>query len=187
MSRRRSSRVGVLLSLAATIVAFAFVVPSAASAGQVDWDLRASWLRYVTRWGGRTVAVSPATFSSPTLSLPQVGTGTGTTAQYDGGFRSTIVLHGVDVQIEDISVDYNTGAVVGDGHYTPLLSRSIPFTDWNLFTLTGGTKSTAGALKWWSGATASLTANGATVFNGGSNGSYAAGQEFGTFEAEGDF
>lgn len=187
MSRRLSSRVRVLLSLAAALATFGLVVPAAASAGEVDWRLRDSWVTYVGRWGGSTAAVSPATYASRTVNSPQVGTGSGDVAAFDGGFRSRILLHGVDVQIEDLSVNYATGNVTGSGWYTPLLSSRRTFSNWSLFTLSGGTRTSSTGLKLWSGAAPLLTANGATVFNGGSNGSYAQGEAFGTLTAEGDF
>ncbi|MBB4665060.1 HtaA domain-containing protein [Conexibacter arvalis] len=186
MSRRLSSRVRVLLSLAAALMTFAFLVPAAASAGGAEWELRSTWLRYVTRWGGRTTALSPATFSSPVLSLPQAATGAGDVAPFDGGFRSTVLLHGIDLAIEDVSIDFSTGDVTGSGWYTPLLSARRTFSDWTLFTLTGGTRSGTNP-KTWTGAVPELTSDGAVVFNGGSNGSYAAGDEFGVLDAEGDF
>jgi len=178
----------LLLSLAA-FATFAFVVPAAASAGDVSWRLRDSWVTYVTRWGGTTVGVSPASYSSSTRTVtsPQVGSGSGDVAAFDGGFRSRILLHGVDIQIVDLSIDFATGDVKGSGWYTPLLSSRRTFSDWSLFTLTGGARSSGAGFKAWTGATPRLTANGATVFNGGDNGSYAAGEEFGTLSAEGDF
>lgn len=187
MSRRLTSRVRMLLSLAAALAAFALVVPAAASAGEADWTLRSSWVSYVGRWGGTTVAASPATYASGTVNSPQVGTGSGDVASFDGGFRSRILLHGVDVQIEDLSINYATGDVRGSGWYTPLLSSRRTFSGWSLFTLSGGTRTSSTGLKLWTGATPLLTANGATVFNGGSNGSYAQGEAFGTLTAEGDF
>lgn len=186
MSRRLSSRVRLLLSLAAALVTFAFVVPAVASAGQVDWELRSSWLTYVRRWGGSTTAVSPATFTTPVLTSPQTGGGSGSVASYDGGFRSVVALHGIDIQIEDLSIDFSTGAVTGSGWYTPPLSTRRTFSGSHLLTLTGGTRSGTDP-KFWSGATPTLTADGATVFNGGSNGSYRANDPFGTLDAEGDF
>lgn len=184
---RASTRVRMLLSLIVATATLSFVVPAAASAGEVNWDLRASWVSYVNRWGGSTTAVSPGRFASPTLTLPQAATGSGNVAPYDGGFNSRIALHGVNVLIEDISIDFNSGAVTGSGHYTPLLSRSITFSNQQLFTLRGGTKSTATNPKTWEEAVPALTRFGATVFNGGSNGSYAEGAEFGLLTAEGDF
>lgn len=188
MSRRLSSRVRVLLSLAAALATFALVVPAAASAGQAEWELRSSWVSYVNRWLGSTRAVSPASYGAPLLTLPQVGTGSGNSAFFDGGFRSTIALHGVDVQIGDLTIDYSTGAVTGSGHYKSLGSLSTtPFTNWHLFTLTGGTRTYVTGLKLWEDAIPGLTANGATVFNGGGNGSYAVNDPFGKITAEGDF
>lgn len=186
MSRRLSSRVRVLLSLAIAVATFALVVPAAASAGQADWTLRPSWVTYVGRWGGRTTAIPTASYSGGVVSTTQVGTGSGSTASYDGGFNSVVPLHFIDLGIEDISIDFSTGNVTGSGWYTPFLGTRRTFSGWHLVTLTGGTRSGTNP-KEWIGASAILTANGATVFNGGSNGSYRQGEQFGTIDALGDF
>jgi hypothetical protein len=188
MSRRLSLRVRSLLALAIAFAAFAVAVPASASAGQVDWELRSSWLTYMGIFGGRTTATGTATFSTPLLTSPQVGTGAGNVAAFDGGFNSVMSAHGIDVLIEDLSIDYGSGAVSGSGHYKPVGARAVTtFGSTHLFNLTGGTRTYVTGVKLWESTVPQLTAAGATVFNGGSSGAYAERDPFGRLTAEGDF
>lgn len=187
MSRRRSSCVRVLLSFAAALTTLALALPAAASADVIDWRLRSSWISHVSRWGGATYAVRPAVYASATVTAPQVGLGSGDVITYDGGFRSTIPAHGVDIQIEDLSVDLATGIVSGSGWYTPLRSTRRTFADWRLLRLTGGTRFAVPGIKGWDSATPTLLVQGAILFNGGEHGYYDIGEPFGSMTLEGLF
>jgi hypothetical protein len=186
----------VLLVLALPASAAASLPPGPVAT--TDWDVRHSWVDYVTNpaWfgfvGQGTVtrtggAASQAGYGTTGWSSPWTNYEYGTrfaaasdttaggvrTVRLTGGIDFALSAHGVDVRLSDVRVVADAGGrqhVVLDAYYDPIsgpptTSDDLDFAD--LVDMAGA----ANQLQ--------LTSGGATVFNGGSNGSYAAGDEFG--------
>lgn len=195
-----------LLRAAALSAALAaLVLPAGASAAlpagtvsTTDWDVRHSWVNYVTNpswygylgqgsitrtggsasqtgygvtsWSGSWVNYQYGTrFAAPSDST----VGGKRTIQLTGGLTSAMSAHSIDVRLTDIRVVKESGGrehIVLDAYYdpvsgAPVTSNDVDFAD--LVDVTGTTNEVQ------------LTSGGATVFNGGSNGSYSAGDPFG--------
>jgi len=189
-------------------------VPSMAQAsvvtnGELELLPRASWITYISRFGGSIRALSPATLDSTTtvLTAPLGGLrettyelvddldGSGL-ASFGGGIEYTVAAHGISVKLRDFSLQ------VGDPEDTVAelyaLADYDPFADYPVAVLTGyalthiGNVSLSGrftgdngppAIHTWVNAPLTLTSAGATVFNGGANGTYRAGDAFGSINA----
>jgi Htaa len=197
MPRMLPLRPRVLLLLGALLSALLLALPSLASAGTVEWQPRASFVRYVeTNWAGpgpagpgTVSAISPGSWNgtTDTLTVGQPARGSGGVAAYDGGIRFALPAHSIDVRIDDLSVDFTTGAVTASGSYVPVGGSTTTYTGQQLFTLTGGVQDAGAGQLLWFDAVPTLTSFGATVFNGGSFGSYRTGDAFGVLTAVGDF
>ena len=192
-----------LVPALAAVVALA--LPAGASAAlpagsvtDVNWDVRHSWVNYVTnpawygflgqgtvtRTGGSTsVSGFGATGWSSPWANTQYGTGFDVTSDSTAGGKRTLQLkggldfdvapHSIDVSLSDVRVVKESGGrehIVLDASYKPLggstvVNNDLDFAD--LVDVTGIDNQLQ------------LTSGGATVFNGGANGSYKAGSEFG--------
>lgn len=165
---------------------------------------------YGLGFGGVVSAISPGVFARNTSSyaddtltvsftsadttydIPRSGTARGVIA-FDGGIEYTMSAHYIDVSVDDYQVTLasptDTAAVVSavvsyDPYETsgPQIVNPTTPTRIDVFTLDlsgvfsgGGTRTHT-----WTGAVARLTADGANAFNGGVNGSYSAGDLFGS-------
>ncbi|MDO8188690.1 HtaA domain-containing protein [Conexibacter sp. JD483] len=195
MARSTKVRARLLLALGVVLSMLLFALPSAASAsyGSVDWTLRSSWVTYITtNWAGpgtpgpgTITAISPGRYTRPVVHVEQPSPIVGTLASYDGGFRSQLPAHYIDVSIDDIRINFTSGAVFATGSYVPLGGSATSYSDQQIATLSGGTQDGGSRQLLWFDAVPRLTAFGATIFNGGSNGSYRTGDAFGTLTAVG--
>ena len=199
-STRISRRFAVL---AAVTAAVAVAAPAAAQATipspvtSATWTLRTSWVNYLTNpvWYGYAGQGSITTTSSnggtsaedtsgayaswPGFTDYAYGyvfgvasdTGTPRVVTLEGGLDFEMSVHGIDVRFGDLKVrDAGSGAeeLVADVSYEPVAGGGTQ----HLYDTVVAHVSSAGAV--------TLTADGATAFNGGANGSYAAGSAFGT-------
>jgi hypothetical protein len=191
--------------LAALAVALALALPATASAAlpgsavtTADWDVRHSWVDYVTNpaWfgylGQGTVtraggAASQTGYGSTGWDAPWTDYEYGTrfaaasdttaggvrTVSLTGGIDFALSAHGVDVRLSDVRVVAAAGGrqhIVLDAYHDPLSGSPTTSNDLDFADLVD-VPGTANQLQ--------LTSGGAAVFNGGSNGSYSAGDEFG--------
>jgi hypothetical protein len=177
-----------------------------AARGEFQLLPRTSWISYISRFGGSIRALSPATFNTTTsvLTAPLGGLLTTTydlvddldgagRLSYGGGIEYTVASHGISVKLRDFSVQ------VGDPEDTVAelyaLADYDPFADYPVAVLTGYVLTHIGNLNLsgtftgvagppvrhsWANAPLTLTSGGATVFNGGANGAYRAGDAFGS-------
>jgi hypothetical protein len=202
MHRRTRLTARIVVGL---IAALALAIPSAASASlpvgtvsNADWDVRHSWVDYVTnpawfaglgqgtltRTGG---AASQTGYGATAWRSPWVDYQYGTrfaaasdstsggvrTVQLTGGIRFAMSAHSVDVRLTDVRVVKDSGGrehIVLDAYYDPLSGSPVTENDLDFADLVDVT-GIDNQLQ--------LTSGGATVFNGGSNGSYRTGSEFG--------
>ncbi|EHN08733.1 hypothetical protein PAI11_44390 [Patulibacter medicamentivorans] len=197
----RTSRLSA--ALGATLV-LALAVPAVSSATipggvtSANWNVRNSWVNYLTNpawslwippFGSVTAtANTPAAGDAAPSGDPAGGFSThdGTTpfgyvftVKSDAGSPRTVTLkggldfdlpaHGIDISLKNVRVVANGSGeqLKVDATYVPLAGSTVSAPGIVL-----GNVSSAGAV--------TLTAAGATVFNGGSNGSYSAGDAFGT-------
>lgn len=201
-SRTPRAAIGLAVSLLAVL---ALALPAGASAAlpvgtvsNADWDVRHSWVNYVTNpaWflglGQGTVtrtggAASQTGYGVTSWSSPwtnyQYGTrfaaasdtttGGVRTVQLTGGLQFAMSAHSIDVRLTDIKVKKETSGrvhVVLDSYYDPLSGAPVSTNDLDFADVVDVT-GINNQLQ--------LTSGGATVFNGGANGSYSAGDEFG--------
>jgi hypothetical protein len=188
---------------AALVAAAALAVPAAAGAytGDLDQEYRSSWYNYVHfNWPGpgpigvhdlipTSGATEPSTnlfdhgFDDGNTDYDQ-GADEGTVA-YDGHIQSRNDAHYIDVRISDlrIEVDGNDAVITAATQYLPLGGSLTTLTriDFATADLTGK-RSTSGDTTTWTDVVPELTADGATVFNGGANGSYSEGTTFGSID-----
>jgi large repetitive protein len=200
-SRRSAAKAASIV--AGLVVAVALAVPAGAAAytGDLDQEYRSSWFNYVHfDWAGPgpqnvhdLIPTSGATEQSTNLfdhgfddanTDYDQGTDEGQVA-YDGHIQSRNDAHYIDVRISDlrIDVDGNDGAITAVAQYLPLggsLTSAVRI-DFATVDLTG-TRSTSGDTTTWTDVVPELTADGATVFNGGGFGSYTEGTEFGSID-----
>lgn len=175
---------------AAFVAALALAAPSAASAaslGQTDWTLRSGWVNYVTNplWkNAQPITTSWASLGANTYGIPVVsGTSTSTVRHHSGSIRFDVDLHLIHVSIGNLeaTVSGSTVTIEADVSYDPLLGAVVADRR-DILTLdlsaVAGEPGDDGETV-YTDVPAILTAGGAEVFNGGANGSYAAGQAFG--------
>lgn len=198
----RASKLGMLAIGA--VVAFALAIPAGASAyvaGDLDQQYRSSWYNYIHfNWPGPgpvgvhdLIPTSGAT--EPTTNLFDYGfddgnttyaqsTNTGVVA-YDGHVQSRNDAHYIDVRVSDlrVAVNGNSGTITAVTRYKPLGGSLTPATriDFATVDLTAK-RSTSGTTTTWTDVVPLLTTDGATVFNGGPNGSYTQGSTFGEID-----
>lgn len=193
----------VVLAFGATAAA----VPAAAQAtvatrGSFELLPRASWIRYIGAFGGSIRAISPGTVNATTNVLTAglgglVGTdyditsssaGSGT-ASFAGGIEYTVPAHRISVKLKDFAVyapspTSTVGEVYALADYLSIVTGVL--TGYTLthianVNLAGTFTGSTGPLRHsWSNAPLSLTADGALIFNGGTNGSYRATDSFGS-------
>jgi hypothetical protein len=198
------------LRLLLVVLAFgasAAALPTAASAavatrGSFELLPRASWIRYIGAFGGSIRAISPGTVNATTNVLTAgLGGTTSTTynlvtstvgsgrAGFDGGIEYTVPSHGISVKLDDFSVttaspSSTVAQVWAYADYLPIGSGTLTgyrLTQIATANLSGTFTGSSGPLRHsWSNAPLVLTTDGALVFNGGVNGSYRAGDPFGS-------
>jgi Htaa len=196
MPRTRLATLAVLIALA--LPAGASAALPAGTVTRADWDVRHSWVDYVTNpaWfgylGQGTVTRTGGSasqggygvtgWSSPWANY-QYGTrfaaasdataGGTRTVGLTGGIDFAVSVHGIDVRLSDLRVVADPGGrqhVVLDAYHDPISGPPTTNDDLDFADLVD-VPGTANQLQ--------LTSGGAAVFNGGSNGSYSAGDEFG--------
>ncbi|HMJ04490.1 MAG TPA: HtaA domain-containing protein [Conexibacter sp.] len=197
MNRTKSRAAVLVAGLLATLALAAPATSSAALPGgtvmTADWDVRHSWVDYVTnpawylglgqgtvtRSGGaasqsgygRTAWRSPWTnyeYGTRFAAASDSTSGGVRTVQLTGGLRFVVSPHSIDVRLSDIRVVQDAGgneSIVLDAYYDPISGSPVTENDLDFADLVGDQPQ--------------LTSGGATVFNGGSNGSYRAGDAFG--------
>jgi hypothetical protein len=200
-ARKRTAKAVTLV--AGLVAALALAMPAGASAytGDLDQEYRSSWYNYVHfNWPGpgpigvhdlipTSGATEPSTnlfdhgFDDPNTDYDQA-TNAGTVA-YDGHIQSRNDAHYIDVRVSDlrIEVNGNSGVITAVTQYQPLggsLTSPVRI-DFATVDLTGK-RSTSGDTTTWTDVIPALTADGATVFNGGANGSYTTGSTFGSID-----
>jgi hypothetical protein len=206
MLRSFSGPLRLLLAVLA-FGAMTAAVPAAAQAtvatrGSFELLPRTSWVTYIARFGGSIRAISPGTVNSTTNVLTAglgglVGTdyditstsaGSGT-ASFAGGIEYTVPSHGISVKLKDFAVyaaspTSTVAEVYALADYLPIGSGTLTgyvLTHIAYANLSGTFTGTSGPLRHsWSNAPLALTADGARVFNGGTNGSYRAADPFGS-------
>jgi hypothetical protein len=196
---RTKRRATVLV--AGLLAALALAAPATSSAAlpggtvtTTDWDVRHSWVDYVTNpaWyaglGQGTVtrsggAASQSGYGTTAWRSPWTNYEYGTrfaaasdstsggvrTVQLTGALRFVVSPHSIDVRLSDIRVVKDAGgneSVVLDAYYDPVSGSPVTNDDLSFATLNASNQ-------------LALTSGGATVFNGGGNGSYRAGDAFG--------
>lgn len=191
----------VVLAFGATAAA----VPAAAQAtvvsrGNLTLLPRASWVTYVTRFGGSITPLGTATLNRSNelstvlggpvrttyvidLTIPSEGAGT---LGYTGGIEYAVPSHGISVKLRDIEIvlDYESdpvGDVYAQADYYPIGGSALTgYTRTLIANIDAGAVFSSGSgTHTWTGAPLILTAAGATIFNGGPNGAYARGNPFG--------
>jgi len=202
---RSTSRFARRLSLLVAVTASAAVVaPTVASAtiptpvNDAAWTLRTSWVNYLTNpvwYGGTSQGTVTATSSNGGFSYEDTlgsyttwggtynesaytwifdkstDTGTPRVVTLQGGLDFDMSAHGISVSLSDLKVrDAGSGAeeLIADASYDPITGPPRAY----LYDTVIANVSSAGAV--------TLTTAGASVFNGGSNGSYSNGSAFGS-------
>lgn len=175
-------------------------VPTGAS--DVTWNVRTSWVDYLTNpaWylgfdqgsvttttsngGTATVATGSAStdwgagYTDYAYSYDfDVASDTGSprTTTLEGGLDFDMSMHSIDISLTNLRIVDNPSGpekLRVDGSYDPLMGSVVTVTNADAFeiaeTASGGVYAVT------------LTAAGAAIFNGGTNGSYAAGDAFGS-------
>lgn len=193
------------------------VVPTVAQAttvrtGSFELLPHASWVSYLTRFGGSITATGSGTLSSNILTTPLTATGTtyaplltnpitqvtrGSGAlQFSGGIHYQLSAHYINLKLSDFrlvaastadtsadlyaTVEYDPFETSGP-QVTALVNYGVlQIADANLSGTFSGSVSGGVITHGWADAPLALTADGALAFNGGTNGSYRAGQTFGS-------
>lgn len=202
MTKSIRRRVVALASvLAASVV---LVVPATSSAAlpgtnvsSVTWNVRTSWVSYLTNpawfvWtgqgsvtptGGAAVASGTAYARwsgwtdyaySYTFAAGDDNPASPRTVALTGGLDFDMSVHGIDISLSDLRVvkSGSSEQLLADATYVPFGGSTVSRPDivlGNVVDVSGGPANQV-----------QLTGDGAAVFNGGSNGSYRAGGEFGT-------
>lgn len=202
MSIRRTTAIVVTAILASLLTPGSARAAVPTGTTEVSWNVRTSWVNYVTNpaWylGFGQGTVTP-TASNGGTSAPAPGSATTTWGgtydesaySYDfvvagdsgsprvttlqGGLDFELSAHSIDISLTDLRIVDDPAGVEKlrvSGSYDPLSGGPVTLTDVDAFTIaetaTGGVHAVT------------LTAAGAVIFNGGSNGSYAAGDPFGS-------
>ena len=180
------------LRAALVAVALALAIPSIASAASLsssDWTLRDSWVNYVKNplWinGSITASNTWSTSDGYTYTVP-VSSSSSDVQEHSGQIRFQVPLHGIDITFADLTVtrvDPDTAVVNAVTSYDPLSGPDVVDepTDILWLDLTSAGTSSSGGVTTYTDADAYLTADGADVFNGGTNGSYDENEEWGDF------
>ncbi|MFT4263490.1 MAG: HtaA domain-containing protein [Nocardioides sp.] len=194
----------------AALIAGSTLAPTAAEAStpspvsSVTWNLRTSWVDYLTNpaWYGYTgqgsVAVTSSNGGTSTAGSPDTSWSFGigfTPTNYaydyafdvasDSGSPRTVVLeggldfdmsaHSIDISLSDLKIQDNSSGpeqLLVDASYVPVGGTEQHLYDTAAFEISE--TATSGLY------TVTLTEDGAEIFNGGSNGSYAEGDAFGS-------
>ena len=193
-------------ALLALVAMFLVPAPSQASVPgsvtSVTWNVRTSWVNYLTNpaWflgfgqgsvtttasngGTSSVAAGSATtswggsYTEYAYSYAfgkSTDTGTPRVVTLKGGLDFDQSAHSIDVSLANLRIVDNPSGVEKlrvDGSYDPLVGSPVSLTDVDAFEIAENPSSGTYAV--------TLTAAGAAIFNGGGNGSYAAGDPFGS-------
>jgi len=189
---------GASLAAAGTATAS---VPS--TVAKVTWNVRTSWVDYVTNpvWAfplgqgsvtrtasnGDTSTVAAGSSTTSWVGFTNYAysydfatasdSGSPRTVVLKGGLDFDLPLHGIDISLADLQVIDNPSGdetLTVDASYVPLgATTATTLSDAPAFTI-ADTASGDGTYA------VTLTTTGAQIFNGGSNGSYAAGDAFGS-------
>lgn len=196
----RTPRLRVPAALGGVALAAVLAAPATSQAtvpapvGTANWTLRQSWVNYLVNpflslGQGRVTPTGAAVADKPVAdpasgaaagppSTPygyvwkvgsDVTSGGTRTVTLRGGIDFDQPLHGIDISLRNLRVvpSGSTETLVVDGSYKTTAGSTVTLTG-----TTFGTVSATGAV--------TLSAAGASIFNGGANGSYAAGDAFGT-------
>lgn len=196
----RTPRLRVPAALAGAAVAVVLAVPAASQATvptgvtSANWNLRHSWVDYLVNpflsLGQGKVTPTGTTTADKPVADPAGGAAAGPpstpygyvwkvgsdvtsggtrTVTLRGGIDFDQPIHGIDISLRNVRVvpSGTSETLVVDGSYKTTAGATVPVTG-----ATFGTVSSTGVV--------TLSAAGAAIFNGGSNGSYAAGDAFGT-------
>ncbi|WP_210493446.1 HtaA domain-containing protein [Patulibacter sp. SYSU D01012] len=196
----RTPRLRVPAVLGGAALAAVLAVPATSQAtvptgvSTASWNLRHSWVDYLVNpflsLGQGRVTPTGATAADKPVADPAGGaaagppstpygyvwkvggdvtTGGTRTVTLRGGLDFDQPLHGIDISLRNLRVvpSGSTETLVVDGSYKTTAGNTVTLTG-----TTFGTVSATGGV--------TLSAAGAAIFNGGSNGSYAAGDAFGT-------
>lgn len=196
----RTPRLRVPAALGGVALAAVLAVPATSQAtvpapvGTANWTLRQSWVNYLVNpflsLGQGRVTPTGATAADKPVDDPASGAAAGPpstpygyvwkvgsdvtsggtrTVTLRGGIDFDQPLHGIDISLRNLRVvpSGTTETLVVDGSYKTTAGSTVTLTG-----TTFGTVSATGAV--------TLSAAGASIFNGGANGSYAAGDAFGT-------
>lgn len=184
-------------ALAGAVVALALTVPAASQAAAIPspatsptWTLKTSWVNYLTNpllslgagkvtptgspapvGTGATAPNAPNPHYAYVWSVASDATASGNrTVTLNGGLRFEQPWHGIDIKLTNVRVVQSAAAreLRVTASYKQVGGSTVSKPDIALGTVDETTNAV------------SLTGDGAAVFNGGSNGSYAAGQEFGS-------
>ncbi|MGX6447406.1 HtaA domain-containing protein [Patulibacter sp. S7RM1-6] len=196
----RTIRLRVPAAVGGIALAAALAAPAASQATvpanvqSANWNLRHSWVNYLVNpflsLGQGRVTPTGATTADKPVADPDGGAAAGPpstpygyvwkvgsdttsggarTIALRGGIDFDQPIHGIDISLRNVRVvpSGSTENLVVDGSYKTLAGSTVTVAG-----KTFGSVSATGVV--------TLSADGAAIFNGGSNGSYAAGDEFGT-------
>jgi hypothetical protein len=196
----RTPRLRIPAALGGVALAAALAVPASSQATvpvgvqTTNWSLRQSWVNYLVNpflsLGQGRVTPTGATPADRPVPDPSGGSAAGPpvtpygyvwtvggdvttggtrTVTLRGGIDFDQPLHGIDISLSNLRVvpSGTSETLVVDGSYRTIAGSTVTIT-----AATFGTVSPTGAV--------TLSAAGAAIFNGGANGSYAAGDAFGT-------
>lgn len=197
-----------------------FAVPTAAQAttvrtGSLELLPHASWISYLTRFGGSITATGSGSLSSNILTTPLTATGTtyapvltnaitqitrGSGAlQFSGGIHYQLSAHFINLKLSDFrlvaasqadtsadlyaTVEYDPFETSGPQVAALVNYGVLHIADADLSSGFRGSASGGVITHAWTNAPLTLTTDGALAFNGGINGSYRAGNPFGSINA----
>ncbi|GAA4735228.1 hypothetical protein GCM10023350_18730 [Nocardioides endophyticus] len=195
-------------AIAVTAIVASLLTPGSAQAAvptgttEVTWNVRTSWVNYVTNpaWylgfgqGTVTTTASNGGTSSPAPGSATTtwggtydesaysydfgvasDTGSPRTTTLQGGLDFDLSAHSIDISLTNLRIVDNPSGdekLRVNGSYDPLSGGPVTLTNVDAFTIAETASGGVYAV--------TLTAAGAAIFNGGSNGSYAAGDQFGS-------
>jgi len=174
---------GLLATGLVAVAGTASAEPQGVSAGGLDWGVKEGFRGYVTGTIGHgTITVGDGasvngdgTFHFPADTAATFDSASGTpTAAFRGSVHFSAHDGLLDVEISDIRIRYEggTGSLIADvvsvpfEGVTPPAPPSVTYDDVVLATVSGSTWSTSATSASWSGATTTLTADGAPAFGG---------------------
>lgn len=196
-------------AIAITALAASLFAPTSADAAApsgvttVTWNVRTSWVNYVTNpaWylglGQGSVTTTASNGGTPSAAAGSAyttydagsydnyaysydfgvagDTGSPRVTTLEGGFDFDLSAHSIDISLTNLRVVDNPAgdeSLRVDGSYDPLMGSVVSLSDVDAFTIADAAVGGVHAV--------TLTAAGAAIFNGGANGSYAAGDAFGS-------